>query len=152
MIRIANEAELLDSFREVDRPEVELPRELAFPLGLKDYLAWVEPAGCRVFLVYEDPDSRKAFGIVFRRDQGGGGAAGMCEWCHSVRSGDGVGLLTASASANRRVGISLCRDLSCREKAESAPGVDDLPQSPNARERVRGITRRMASFARQSLF
>jgi hypothetical protein len=71
-----------------------------------------------------------------------------------VRSSGGVGLLTAASSANRRVGIYLCRDLSCKEKAKAEPGADDMPEIPQSSEaeRVRLIVRRMTAFARRQLF
>ena len=153
MIRIQSEAELLEAFRPFERGEVEIPGELSFPLGVQRYMSWVEGAGHRVFLVYEDPQSRKAYGIVFKRDQTPGGApANMCDWCHCVRPGNGVGLLTATASSKRRVGLSLCRDLSCGNKAEAEPGADDVPTTLTPRERQLKIVERMASFARRSLF
>lgn len=153
MIRITSENELLDAFRPFERAEVELPRDLGFPMGIKDYLAWTEGAGVRVYLVFEEPSTGKALGVVFRGDQPGGDSTSMCEWCHSVRAGDGVKLLTAQAASNRRVGISLCRDLSCKEKAQGEPGPDDMPQGPTtARERTRRILARMAVFARRNLF
>src|SRR5688572_26130790 len=104
MIRIQSENELLDSFRLIDRDQVELPVDMRFPLLVKNYLAWPEASGARVFLVFEDPSSRKPFGIVFRQEQASfGQAACMCEWCHSVRSGNGVGLLTATSNDSTRV-------------------------------------------------
>ncbi len=156
MIRIFNEKELLDSFRPLDRDQVELPKDLKFPLGIQDYLAWVEPSGARVYLVLAEPENRHPLGVVFRRDQTSGPAAMMCEWCHSVRAGDGVTLLTATASSHKRVGIPLCRDLSCKDKAllrvADAPGPHDFPETLNGPEKVRRIVARMSSFARRNLF
>lgn len=153
MIRIASEKELLEVFRPIERDQVELPLGLEFPMGVKDYLAWTEGAGARVFLVFEEPSTGKALGVVFRCDQSAGDSASMCEWCHAVRAGDGVKLLTAQAASNRRVGISLCRDLSCKDKAQADPGTDDMPLGPTtARERTRRILTRMSIFARRNLF
>lgn len=134
-----------------------MPRDLRFPFGVADYLAWVQPAGARVYLIFAEPDTGKTLGVVFRRDQPGSGGgespAGMCEWCHAVRAGDGVKLLTATASSKRRVGISLCSDLSCKQKALAEPGVDDMPvPGLSDRDRIRKITQRMAAFARRNLF
>src|SRR4051794_21679691 len=89
MKRFTSQNELLDCFRPFERQEVELPPDLRFPLGITDYLAWAQPAGCRMYLVFEEPLTGKSLGVVFRCDQPGGEAgAGMCEWCHSVRAGD----------------------------------------------------------------
>jgi hypothetical protein len=156
MIRIASETELLDSFRALDRDEVELPDDLSFPVLVKDYLTWSDPGGHRVYLVFSEPgaDSRKrsALGIVFRRSASGSGPPQMCEWCHAVRGGDGVMLLTATASSQKRVGIHLCRDLSCKDKVEAAPGAHDFPESLSARDRTQRILQRMSQFARRAIF
>jgi hypothetical protein len=152
MIRIENEKQLLESFRPLERDEVILPFGIEFPLVVRDYHAWVEPSGHRVFLVFSDAPRRPPLGIVFRRDQGGAQAARMCEFCHSVRSGDGVTLLTASASANRRVGIQLCRDLNCKDRLEQEPGTSDFPRNAHPREQLRRIVSRMSEFARRQLF
>jgi hypothetical protein len=152
MFRIASENELLESFRPLDRGEVQLPESFHYPMTVRDYLTWTEPSGHRVYLLFSNRLTNAPLGIVFQRDPSAGGAAAMCEWCHSVRAGNGVTLLTAAASAQRRVGIPLCRDLSCKEKAEAAPGPDDVPQVAQGRERIRRIVERMADFARQNLF
>src|SRR5947209_136067 len=150
MFKITDEKELIGSFRASEQEEVILPPEIRFPILVKDYLSWLEPSGNRVYLVFRDGESR--LGIVFRRDQGAGTSAVMCEWCHSVRGGDSVGLLTAKAAANRRVGIHLCRDLSCKDKLEVAPGIHDLQESVEPRERARRILGRISVFARRELF
>lgn len=152
MIRITSEKDLLEAFRPLDRDQVELPETLRFPLLLKDYLSWTEPSGNRVFLVYTERDRKYPLGIVFRQDQSGAGSAGMCEWCHSVRSSGGVSLLTAQASLNRRVGVQLCRDLTCKHKVESQPGADDFPETLSHRERIQRILQRISTFGRQQIF
>ncbi len=154
MIRIASENEILNSFRELDRSEVEFPENLQVPLLLKDYLAWTEPSGYRVFLVFNDPVKNVPMGVVFHRGAATGASPPMmCEFCHSVRSGDGVMMLTAAASSRRRVGLSLCRDLNCKAKIEaSAPGAHDFFESATPREKVQRLVRRMAVFSRQNLF
>ena len=105
-------------------------------------------SGNRVYLVFTDGAS---VGIVFRRDQGPGAGSTMCEWCHSVRSGDSVGLLTATATSKRRVGIHACRDLSCKEKLESTPGVNDFQEMLNPREKARRLVARMSEFVRREI-
>jgi hypothetical protein len=153
MIRIATSQDLLDSFRPLDRKEpFDLPEDLKFPLLVRGYHAWTEPSGARTFLVFEEPGARFPLGIVFRRDQSAGVGPRMCEWCHSVRSGSEVGLLTASASATRRVGLNLCRGLECREKILRPPGADDVPELVSPAERMRRVLLRMSKFARQNLF
>ncbi len=57
MIRILSEQQLLSAFREFDQPQVQIPSNLKFPLGLKDYLSWIEPSGHRVYLVFPDSNS-----------------------------------------------------------------------------------------------
>ena len=153
MFRIASEKELLESFRPLEREEVILSEPLRFPLFVKDYLTWIEPAGNRVYLVFNDRNSGPPLGIVFRRDQSTGGTVGrMCEWCHSVGASDSVSLLTATVSSKRRVGIQLCRDLSCKEKMESNPVADDFSGSLTSRERVQKIVKKISLFARRELF
>src|SRR4051794_7258476 len=96
MIRISSEAHLRSTFRSIDQDEVVPPVETRFPLVAKDYLRWLEPSGHRVFLVFEDEGALR--GVVFQRTSGAADtAAAMCQWCHAVRSGPAVGLLTAAA-------------------------------------------------------
>jgi hypothetical protein len=152
MIYINSETELLSAFRLIDREEVQIPRALQLPLKVDDYVTWIEPSGSRIYLIIEEKKKQLPFGIVFRRDQDTSGSYGMCEWCHSVRSGNGVALLTATASSHRRVGINLCRDLDCKEKAELPPGPNDIPQLLSSQDRIQKITQRMFNFAKQNLF
>jgi hypothetical protein len=97
MFRIQSESELRECFREQDRDELLWGPELSFPMLAKDYLTWVEPSGNRTYLVFQDESFKGPLGVVFRRNQSlGPGVAAMCEWCHSVRSGDEVGDLALS--------------------------------------------------------
>jgi hypothetical protein len=154
MIRIKDYEELLNTFRPIDQTLVERPDELKFPLVIRDYFAWTSVSGgSKVHLIFSDPLNRVPFGIVFRKDQSSGdGVARMCEWCHSIRTGDGVSLLTAAASSKRRVGIQLCSDLSCRDKAKEEPGIHDFPQLLRTPVQTRQIVRRMSDFAKKNLF
>lgn len=152
MFRIASEAELLDSFRPLDRDEVELSKDLSFPMLVKDYLTWSDPGGHRVFLVFSEPGQRNALGIVFRRSSSGSVPPQMCEWCHSVRGGDGVMLMTATASSQKRVGLHLCRDLGCKVRVEEAPGSNDFAESLTSHQRTQRILQRMSQFARRAIF
>ncbi|MBC7691238.1 MAG: FBP domain-containing protein [Methylotenera sp.] len=151
--KISSETELLNCFRDLDRDEVLLTQELSFPIIVTDYLTWLEPSGVRAYLVFKDRSEGAPLGISFRRDQGPGVSPAMCEWCHSVRSGESIGLLSATASSKRRVGIQLCRDLSCKAKVlAEAPGVSDLSSTVSAEAKLAGVVGRMTDFARRQLF
>lgn len=156
MIRIESAAALIESFRPIDREmhgeALEVPGSFRFPMLVRDYVAWMEPSGARAFVVFADPGSRAPMGIVLRRDTSGATPPAICEWCHSTRGEGGIGLLTATASDKRRVGIHLCRDLACKERVEAAAEADSSFVPVSARDRVRRVVERMASFARRNLF
>jgi len=148
MFLIETEKEFLNTFRPRDRKTVELPEGIQFPLFVRDYLAWIEPTGVRVFLVFKAPDDKSPTGIAFRRDQQGGAlTARMCDWCHSHGSGAEIGLLTAEASSKRRVGVLLCLDLRCNEKLDSLAD----RAGRNSVESSRRLLERVARFAREGL-
>jgi hypothetical protein len=149
MIRIDSAETLLSAFRPNDRTALELPEGMRFPFLIKDYVSWIEASGARVFVVFEDPVKSVPMGIAFRRDAGGAVPPAICEWCHSARADQGVGLLTATASDKRRVGVHLCRDLACKVRMEEAA---ETGLGPSARDRVRRVVERMSTFARQNLF
>jgi hypothetical protein len=114
---------------------------------VKDYFAWVESSQAKTFLVFcelGDTAGKKPLGIVFKRNPGSN--VSMCEWCHTIGGGDGVGLLTATASSYRKVGVHVCSDLSCAEKIIAT--VD----TGMRRQRVRAVIERMSKFVRQNLF
>jgi hypothetical protein len=153
MIRISNEQQLLSAFRDSDRGEVYIPADFAFPFTLKDYVAWVEPSGHRVYLVFQEVQSGHPMGVVFQRTRGAADTpASMCQWCHSVRPGTAVGLLTTAAGPNRRIGLHLCANLDCKEHAMKPPGVNDFPEAVQGRDKVERIVRRMNDFAKHNLF
>jgi hypothetical protein len=153
MLRVSSHQDLLDTFRALDRAEVQIPSSFKFPLAVRDYLTWIEPSGHRIYLVFEDEVTHRPLGVVFQRTHGHADTpASMCHWCHAVRSGDGVGLLTAAVTSQRRVGVHLCSDLSCRERALSTPGVHDFRESVSGGEKVRQIMARMNDFAKRNLF
>jgi hypothetical protein len=148
MFRIESERDLLHAFRLRDRKSVELPKGLQFPLFVRDYLAWTEPTGTRVFLVLPSPAGSLPLGITFRRDAPGGGlGASMCDWCHAYGSAHEIGLLTTDVSSKRRVGVCLCVDLRCKEKLESE--ADRTGRHP--RELMKPMMERMLRFAREAL-
>jgi hypothetical protein len=153
MIKIADENQLLSSFRTLDRDEVQIPSGLKFPLAVRDYFKWIEPSGHRVYLVFPDQETGTPTGLVFQRTKvSPENPAAMCQWCHAVRSGSGVSLLTVAASRNRRVGVYLCSDLECREHALSTPGIHDFNEGLSGAEKVYRILRRMTDFTRGNLF
>lgn len=139
MFRLQTEDELRDAFRPKDRDVVELLPEMKFPLFVRDYLAWVHPSGGRVFLLFAVPNGA-ATGIVFQSNGGNGtSVAQMCDWCHSYGVGTQIGLLTAQLNANKRVGVHLCSDLSCRQKIEdeaNRAGKNPLPLLKDLVERI----------------
>ncbi len=148
MFLIPSESELLSAFRPRDRKAFEPPAAVTYPLVARDYYAWVDQTGVRAHLVLQEPSSGRLLGITFRRDSGGGGAAGrMCDWCHSYGSADEIGLLTADRSSRKRVGVLICRDLRCREKLEDSANLAGRA-SVDARRRT---VQRMLQFAREAL-
>ena len=148
MFLIKTEDDLLRAFRPRDREKVELPEGIQFPLFVRDYLAWTEPAGTRVFLMLAAPGSRRPMGIAFRRDsQGGGAASHMCDWCHAYGSASEIGLLTTDVNSKRRVGVNLCLDLRCKEKLESAADLSGR----DPRELSKPLLERMLRFTREAL-
>lgn len=149
MLLIRSASELLEAFRPLDLKIFELPDESAFPLLVREYRAWEETGGAKVYLVYEDPDTHRARGVVFRRTDSSARAAvaQMCDWCHSYGSAWDIGLLTADESARRRVGVNVCRDLRCRERIEEA---GDLAGRDTSAAKKR-LLERIARFAREAL-
>jgi hypothetical protein len=147
MFRIESEKDLLRAFRPRDRETLELPEGLQFPLFVRDYLSWIEPAGTRVFLVLAQPGSRLPVGIAFRRDVHGPGGPCMCDWCHTTGSAEGIGMLTTAVNSKRRVGVNLCLDLRCKDRLESA--ADLLGRHPH--EFVAPLMERMLRFTREAL-
>lgn len=153
MIRIQSEKQLIDAFREIDQFEVQIPREMTFPFLLRDYLAWTESSGHRTYLLFNDEESKNLLGVVFKRTQEPADApVKMCEWCHSVRGGGRVGMLSVKVDQNRLIGLHLCRDLSCREKIADVPGANDLIEEKDRDLRTRMLVDRMKKFLRTKLF
>ncbi|WP_224360756.1 FBP domain-containing protein [Hyalangium versicolor] len=149
MFRLETDRVLIESFRPRDRRVIEMPAEVTFPLFVRDYLAWTETSGARVYLVFTAPGSRKPIGIIFRRDTTDSGAMSsrICDWCHSYGSASEVGLLTTDVNNKRRVGVCLCVDLRCKEKLEDA--ADRAGRQP--REALEQLKERMFRFAHEAL-
>lgn len=152
MLRISSKDELLNSFRELDRPEVILPNKLEFPLAVIDYFSWVEASGARVYMLFKDRVSGQPLGLVFRRTAvSAEGKARMCDWCHSVRGPNEIGLLSVAASRKQRVGLSLCRDLGCKNRILQPPHTYDLRESLAREEKLMRVLDRASQFARRCL-
>ncbi|WNG33269.1 hypothetical protein F0U61_06300 [Archangium violaceum] len=149
MFRIETEKELLSAFRSRDRKFVDLPKGTSLPLFVRDYLAWVDPYGVRVFLVFTAPGSKRPTGIAFRRDQQGDKALALrvCDWCRASGSADQIGLLTTDVDSKRRVGVNLCLDLRCNEKLETAANLSGR----SALDDIKTLSERMSRFASEAL-
>jgi hypothetical protein len=149
MFQLASEKEFLSAFRSRDRKVVEPPKGTRFPLFVRDYLAWVDPYGVRVFLVFKAPGNQRPIGIAFRRDQQGDKTltSRLCEWCHANGSADQIGLLTTDLDSKRRVGVNLCLDLRCGEKLESAANMAGRSVLDDTKQ----LLERMARFASEGL-
>jgi hypothetical protein len=149
MFRIETEKELLSAFRSRDRKHVELPKGTRLPLFVRDYLAWVDPYGVRVFLMFTAPGSNRPTGIAFRRDQQGDKtlASRMCDWCRASGAADQIGLLTTDVDSKRRVGVNLCLDLRCGEKLEAATNL----AGRSVLDENRHLIERMSRFASEAL-
>lgn len=149
MFRLETDRALIHSFRSRDQRVIEMPPDLTFPLFVRDYLAWTETSGARVYLVFTAPGSHKPIGLIFRRDSQDSGALGsrICDWCHSSGSSSEVGLLTTDVNNKRRVGVHLCVDLRCKEKLEDA--ADRSGRHPL--QALKQLQERMFRFAHEAL-
>jgi len=148
MFKLSSEQELLNAFRPRDRKVFELPQGVSYPLIVRGTFSWIEPAGARVHVIFQDPGTRRPLGLSFRRDvsevQGQGR---MCDWCHAYGSAEQIGLLMCEKSSKRRVGAWLCRDLKCHDRIEQA--ADRAGRLP--RELQDQLLMRMWRFAREGL-
>lgn len=144
VFKLDAEAALVSTFRPKDRKLVEVSAELLFPLAVKDYLAWLHPAGGRAFLVFAVPQGVPT-GVVFD-SSGGASALSMCTWCHCASAGV-VGLLTATLNGRKRVGINVCTDLGCRERLEQQANLSGA----SVRPAMEKLVSRMGRFASEAL-
>ena len=148
MFRFETDRALIESFRPRDRRVIEMPEGIRFPLFVRDYLAWTETSGARVYLIFSAPGSRKPIGLIFRRDSmGGEPTSSMCEWCHSSGSSHEVGLLTTDVNNKRRVGVTLCLDLRCNERLETMTNM----AGGSVLDESQKLIERMARFASEAL-
>lgn len=146
MFKLDTEKELMDAFRPKDRKSVELPGDLKFPLFVRNYLAWLHPAGGKSYLVFSVPGGVPT-GIAFNTSGDGPSVPQMCDWCHmSAVSGD-VGMITAKISGKRTAGVFVCNDIACAKKIEDEAnrnGVSPLPM-------LATLLERMGRFANEGL-
>ncbi len=66
--QIKSSEELLKAFRSRDQKNVFIPKTMRFPLSIGHYLAWTEPSGVRVYLVFKKADWKAPVGVAFRRE------------------------------------------------------------------------------------
>jgi hypothetical protein len=146
MFQLKSEAQVIRAFRPRDREGMELPSGVSYPLFVRHYLAWQEPSGTGVRLVFGLPGGAPT-GIFFRRARGQPSPAGMCEWCHSVGGSDQIGLITADVNSRKRAGVMACLDLRCQEKIEDAAN----RAGKSVMDAKRALVERMAKFATEAL-
>ena len=147
MFRLETEDSLRAAFRPKDRDPLSLPPGAAFPMVVRDCLAWTHPAGGRVYLLFAAPGGAPT-GIAFETNGGSGaGVAHMCDWCHFVGAGNQVGLLTAKVNGRTRAGVNVCRDLSCKQKLEDEAD----RQGASVRPALEKLIARIGRFAREAL-
>ncbi len=146
MFKLDSEEALLAAFRPKDREAVQLAPRTRFPLAVRHYLAWTHPGGGRVYLVFALPPG-KPIGLVFEGNGSAPAVPSMCDWCHSHGLGTQVGLLTTYVNTQKRAGILVCSDLSCKQKLE-----DEADRSgTSALPAIHKLLGRMGRFAEQAL-
>lgn len=152
MFKLSSEQELTRCFRDSDQDQIILTEEIQNQLKesrlIIDYMRWIEPSGARAYLVFKGENFKAPLGIVFRRDQSlGPQSAAMCEWCHTVGSGNEIGMLTTTSQHRKRIGVSLCRDLRCADRIRSS----EFNSSASVQERIRRLVLKMTIFAQREL-
>ena len=156
MIRFSTPHDLLESFRTANRRLVEMPDSIAFPFILRDYISWNDPSRRQTTVVFQTllKSAPIAYGIVFKYASGQTEApVQMCQWCHSVRRGPAVDLLTIDVGPKRRIGLYLCRTLDCKEHlSQRVTGTSDLHETIPGDENIKRLLERMTEFAQRNLF
>lgn len=148
MDSILNEAELLNLFRPNDRKRVDIPAHMVFPFAFNHYVAWVEPAGNYVYLVFKKPSWKNPVGVTFRRTNGSvQSPSRMCDWCHSCGPSSEIGLLSVTIDPNTTIGMMLCLDLSCINKLETVAGIS----GKNFEKLAEGLFERMNRFIKNAI-
>lgn len=146
MFKLDNEEAFLQAFRPKDRPLVELPADVRFPIIVRSYFAATHPAGGRVFLVFATAKGAPT-GIVFDSNGAGPPVPHMCDWCHVTAPRAHTALLTTYVNTKRRVGVHVCSDLSCKDKLEE--DADRMGRS--AKPAIDMLVARMGRFASETL-
>jgi hypothetical protein len=152
MFKIENSEQLKSYFRIFEQEEVQTLVEMNFPLVVKDYLAWNEPSGHRVYLVFQSPTNAQPYGVVFEKTRGGEPVPMMCDWCHSIRPKATVALLTARVTSRQSVGVHACHDLQCKDRLSENPAVHDLRETLRTDQKLHRLLEKMASFTGKLLF
>jgi hypothetical protein len=147
MFKLDTEQALLGAFRPKDRAGVEVTKDIVLPRFVRDYLAWTEPSGAHVYLVFAVPGGVPT-GVVFDVTRGAGSTTPqLCDWCHTSGFGNGVALLTATVNSRRRAGVNVCADLSCKDKLEEAANRGGYSVLPS----MQRLLERMGRFASEAL-
>lgn len=144
MLRIKDQTELLNLFRDVDTKDVIIPKDIKFPLAVSDYFAWKEPSGHRTYLVIEDIE--RPFALTFERTKNSEGVPMMCNWCHGVRPASDVALMTVAVDKRTRVGIYVCSDLRCKENILDRPSINDMRETLGQQEKIMRLKQKMQDF------
>jgi hypothetical protein len=135
MLRIQDQKEMLELFREIDKDQVIVPGDMKFPLAVIDYLAWKEPSGQRTYLVLEDKTGGRPFAIALERTKNTEHVPMMCNWCHAIRPASDVALMTVAVTKRKRVGLYLCSDISCKSNILDSPSVHDMRETLDKTEK-----------------
>ena len=146
MLRVQDRNQLLDMFREIDKDNVVITKDLKFPIAVTDYFAWREPSGHRTFLIIEDRFQSRHFAIALDRTKSPEKVPMMCNWCHSVRPSKDVALMTISVTRRKRVGIHLCSDISCKENILERPSVNDMRETIDRQEKIVRLNQKVQNF------
>jgi len=151
MLRVSNQDELQNLFRDFEKDQVILPSNMSFPLAVSDYLAWKEPSGHRTFLVVEDKVGDRPFGLIFERTKGTESVPMMCNWCHAVKPASDVALMTVAVDKRTRVGVYLCSDISCKDNILERPSIHDMRETLGKQEKLVRLQQKIQDFANHEI-
>jgi hypothetical protein len=88
-----------------------------------DVFAW--SVGPRAFLLFRDGAEAPLRGLVFTRNAGvGAHQVAMCEWCRLSRGAGAIKLMSVAVTRRRSLGLFVCSDLDCLNRARDLPGSD----------------------------
>jgi hypothetical protein len=123
MFALRSESDLVGCFRRIDRREVELAPDMKLPIVVHDVVAW--SVGPRAFLLFRDDPDAPPRGLVFTRNAGVmSHLSAMCEWCHVSRGAGAIKLMSVAVTRRRSLGVFVCSDLDCLNRARDLPGRD----------------------------